>query len=94
MMGMVFYGFHTMFTMAILMFFIVVVSLWLRWQKRLFSTQVVPARSRDHDACGIHRDDRWLVHRRDRPSALGDLGHLAYGRRRFACAGWSAAIDA
>jgi cytochrome d ubiquinol oxidase subunit I len=38
-MGMVFYGFHTMFTMAILMFFIVVVSLWLSWQKRLFSTR-------------------------------------------------------
>ncbi len=38
-MGMVFYGFHTMFTMAILMFFIVVVSLWLRLQKRLFSTR-------------------------------------------------------
>ena len=39
MMGMVFYGFHTMFTMAILMFFIVVVSLWLRLQKRLFTTR-------------------------------------------------------
>ena len=38
-MSMVFYGFHTMFTMAILMFFIVVVSLWLSWQKRLFSTR-------------------------------------------------------
>jgi cytochrome d ubiquinol oxidase subunit I len=38
-MSMVFYGFHTMFTMAILMFFIVVVSLWLRVQKQLFSTR-------------------------------------------------------
>jgi cytochrome bd ubiquinol oxidase subunit I len=39
MMGMVFYAFHTMYTLAILMFFIVVVSLWLRVQKRLFTTQ-------------------------------------------------------
>jgi cytochrome d ubiquinol oxidase subunit I len=39
MMGMVFYGFHIMFTMAILMFFIVVVSLWLRLQKRLFTSR-------------------------------------------------------
>jgi cytochrome d ubiquinol oxidase subunit I len=38
-MGMVFYGFHAMFTLAILMFFIVAVSLWLRVQKRLFSTR-------------------------------------------------------
>jgi cytochrome bd ubiquinol oxidase subunit I len=38
-MGMVFYGFHVMFTVAILMFFIVAVSLWLRVQKRLFSTR-------------------------------------------------------
>src|SRR4029077_16620455 len=38
-MGMVFYGFHTMFIVAILMFFIVAVSLWLRVQRRLFSTR-------------------------------------------------------
>jgi cytochrome d ubiquinol oxidase subunit I len=36
MMGMVFYGFHTMYVTAIIMFGLVVASLWLRWQRRLF----------------------------------------------------------
>ena len=39
MMGMVFYGFHTMFNMAIIMFFFVVVSLWVRLNIRLFTSR-------------------------------------------------------
>jgi len=39
MMGMVFYGFHTMYVTAIIMFGLVVASLWLRWQGRLFITR-------------------------------------------------------
>ena len=55
---------------------------------------LVPARSSHHDAFGIYCDARWLVHRRDRPPALGDLGHPAHGRRRLACPWWSDALDA
>ncbi len=39
MMGMVFYGFRTMYGTAIIMFGLVVASLWLRWQGRLFTTR-------------------------------------------------------
>jgi cytochrome bd ubiquinol oxidase subunit I len=39
MMGMVFYGFRTMYVTAIIMFCLVVASLWLRWQRRLFITR-------------------------------------------------------
>jgi cytochrome d ubiquinol oxidase subunit I len=38
-MGMVFYGFRIMYGLAIIMFSLGVVSLWLRWQKRLFTTR-------------------------------------------------------
>ena len=38
-MGMVFYGFRVMYATAILMFSLVVVSLWLRWQGRLFTSK-------------------------------------------------------
>jgi cytochrome d ubiquinol oxidase subunit I len=38
-MGMVFYGFHTMYVTAIIMFCLVVASLWLRWHGRLFVTR-------------------------------------------------------
>jgi len=39
MMGWVFYGFRTMYAIAMAMFALVVVSLWLRWRGRLFSTR-------------------------------------------------------
>jgi cytochrome d ubiquinol oxidase subunit I len=38
-MGMVFYGFRVMYGLAILMFSLCVVSLWLRWQGRLYSSR-------------------------------------------------------
>ncbi len=38
-MGMVFYGFRTMYVTAMIMFCLVVASLWLRWQGRLFITR-------------------------------------------------------
>jgi cytochrome d ubiquinol oxidase subunit I len=38
-MVMVFYGFRIMYGMAILMFGLVITSLWLRWQGRLFTTR-------------------------------------------------------
>ena len=37
-MGMVFYGFRIMYGIAILMFAVASVSLWLRWKRRLFTT--------------------------------------------------------
>jgi len=39
MMGMVFYGFRVMYGIAIVMFGLIVASLWLRWQQRLFTTR-------------------------------------------------------
>jgi cytochrome d ubiquinol oxidase subunit I len=38
-MGMVFYGFRIMYGTAILMFGLVIVSLWLRWRGRLFTSK-------------------------------------------------------
>jgi cytochrome d ubiquinol oxidase subunit I len=38
-MGWVFYGFRVMYGLAIIMFGLVVASLWLRWQRRLFTTR-------------------------------------------------------
>lgn len=38
-MGWVFYGFRTMYVIAILMFATAVASLWLRWRRRLFQTR-------------------------------------------------------
>jgi cytochrome bd ubiquinol oxidase subunit I len=38
-MGLVFYGFRLMYGLAIIMFGLSVASLWLRWQKRLFSAR-------------------------------------------------------
>jgi len=38
-MGWVFYGFRVMYGIAILMFGVVVASLWLRWQGRLFTSR-------------------------------------------------------
>ena len=38
-MGWVFYGFRTMYVVAILMFGVCVASLWLRWQGRLLTTR-------------------------------------------------------
>ena len=38
-MGIVFYGFRLMYAIAIVMFGLGVVSLWLRWQGRLFTTR-------------------------------------------------------
>jgi cytochrome bd ubiquinol oxidase subunit I len=39
MMGMVFYGFRIMYGIAILMFGVGIVSLWLRWHGKLFTTR-------------------------------------------------------
>jgi cytochrome d ubiquinol oxidase subunit I len=39
MMGWVFYGFRTMYVIAIAMFTLAAVSLWLRWRGKLFSTR-------------------------------------------------------
>ena len=38
-MGLVFYSFRVMFGIAITMFALGVASLWLRWQRRLFTTR-------------------------------------------------------
>jgi cytochrome bd ubiquinol oxidase subunit I len=38
-MGLVFYGFRLMYVTAILMFSLGAASLWLRWKRRLFTTQ-------------------------------------------------------
>jgi cytochrome d ubiquinol oxidase subunit I len=38
-MGWVFYGFRVMYGIAIIMFGVAVASLWLRWQRRLFTTR-------------------------------------------------------
>ena len=38
-MGMVFYGFHVMYGLAITMFGLGCASPWLRWQRRLFTTR-------------------------------------------------------
>jgi cytochrome d ubiquinol oxidase subunit I len=38
-MGWVFYGFRTMYGLAIIMFGVCIASLWLRWQGRLFTTR-------------------------------------------------------
>jgi cytochrome d ubiquinol oxidase subunit I len=38
-MGLVFYGFRVMYVIAIAMFTLAGVSLWLRWRRKLFSTR-------------------------------------------------------
>jgi cytochrome d ubiquinol oxidase subunit I len=38
-MGLVFYGFRVMYGIALIMFGLCVASLWLRWQRRLFTTR-------------------------------------------------------
>jgi cytochrome d ubiquinol oxidase subunit I len=39
LMGWVFYGFRVMYLVAIAMFSLCVISLWLRWRRRLFTTR-------------------------------------------------------